>query len=262
MPSRVPTFPPAWKLTALAVLTLLAVPACGAATRPHAAIARCSSFGVQAIRRQEVVRVRPAACAGLSREQVNEAVASAIREAAGPRPKAAARKQEARDGRFLAPLITTFAPPPAAVAGAGTSQPSGGTRLSLFAIACWLLTASAGGYLLVRTGALRRHPRRRPRGSLTVITACHVSAAVACLGTLAAFAVTGVHAVGWAAVGLVIATAGLGMGTLVTALPDPGPGQPAAPGRRQQSLVLVIAVHGVLATGTILLVWLAALGGL
>jgi hypothetical protein len=263
MPARFATASVAVKLGAIAVFVLLACAACGpGAVQPS--LARCSAFGVHAIRHHVVVHAVPAACAGLSREQVNGAVASAVREAVGPLPKAAARRLAGQDSKYLAPLITTIPAPPSAPLSTASAPSPSGTSLTLSALACWVLTASAGSYLLVRTRVLRRRPGWwHPRGSLAAIIAGHVGAAVACVGTLAAFAVTGAHAVGWAAAGLVITAAGFGMATLVTALPEPGAASPAtrvptpAAARRQQSLVAVIALHGVLATATILLIWLA-----
>jgi hypothetical protein len=252
------------RLVALSVVVLAACAACGQAAGPPS-LARCSGFGVQAIRRHMVVRAVPAACAGLSRAQVNEAVASAVREAVGPLPKAAARRLQARDGSFLAPLIASIPPSAPAAVTSGGSGSSGGTPLRLLAMVSWLLTAAAGGYLLARTGALHRRPARRPGArSLSALSIGHVTAAVACLGALTALAVTGVTAAGWVAAGLVIVVAGLGLATLVSALPEPAAGAegrvPAA-GGRQQRLALVIALHGLLATVTILLIWLAAVGG-
>ncbi len=81
-----------------------------------------------------------------------------------------------------------------------------------------------------------------------------------------------VSALAWIAVGLILLVAGLGMAGLVAALPEAAAGagaaspgmpltarmaSPAAPARVRMP-VAVIAVHGVLATATILLVLLAA----
>jgi hypothetical protein len=263
MTARPATARVAVKLTAVAAFALVTCAACGPpAVRPS--LARCSAFGVRAIRHHVVVHAVPAACAGLSPEQVNSAVATAVRAAVGPLPKAAARSLAARDSKYLAPLTTPIPPPPPTPLSTASAPSSSATELSLSALALWVLTASAGSYLLVRTRAIRR--RRAglsgPR-SPGPIVAGHVGAAVACVATLAAFAVTGMHAVGWAAVGLVTITAGFGMATLVNGLPEPGATSraasppTAAAARRQQSLVGVIALHGVLATVTILLVWLA-----
>jgi hypothetical protein len=263
MPVRFTTAPVAVKLAVIAVFVLLTCAAC--ATGPaQPSLARCTSFGLQAIRSHTVVHAVPAACAGLSHEQVNTAVAKAIRAAVGSRPKAPARQLAAQDGKYLAPLITSIPPPPPVAVTTGSAPASSGTELSLFALGCWVLTASAGSYLVFRTRIVRRRRGRwSARASLGTIIAMHVGAALACVATLAAFAVTGARAVGWVAAALVITAAGFGMATLVTALPDPvastrGARAPAAgSARRQQSIVAVIALHGVLATVTILLVWLA-----
>jgi hypothetical protein len=98
----------------------------------------------------------------------------------------------------------------------------------------------------------------------------HFGLALAGLGIWVAFLVTGLAALAWVAVGLVVLIAGLGMGVLGAALPEPArspePARnpaPAGPGRRVSRAgtpVIVIAIHGMLATATILLVLLAAIG--
>jgi|HubBroStandDraft_1064217.scaffolds.fasta_scaffold81152_2 hypothetical protein len=72
-----------------------------------------------------------------------------------------------------------------------------------------------------------------------------------------AFVVTGLAALAWIAVVLVVIIASLGMAVLAAALPEPSRDAAAADLRRLP--VTVIASHGVLATLTILLVVLAAL---
>jgi hypothetical protein len=83
-----------------------------------------------------------------------------------------------------------------------------------------------------------------------------------------------VPALAWTGVCLIIPAAGLGMATLVSALPGPAASAgPASPGPRLAARpagtaaparvripVVVIALHGMLATATILLVLLAAIG--
>lgn len=275
---------------AAAVLALAAV-GCAACAPPirQPSPRNCTAFGLLAIEHRQTVTTRPEACTGLSREQVNQAVASAIREAIGPLPKAAARRLAVRDSKYLAHLITTVPPQPPASLATQPAQSGGGRRLSLYALACWLLTATAGSYLLARLGGFARmrtffglrgsagtrgcagtrgsgrHRSSRAGASMFGIVAGHVAAAVACVGVLAAFAVTDIQVVAWIAVGLVALTAGLGLATLVTGLPEPGPGPGPATSltaaRRRQSLVAVVVTHGVLATVTILLVWLAAVAG-
>lgn len=80
-------------------------------------------------------------------------------------------------------------------------------------------------------------------------------------------------ALAWIAVGLILLIAGLGMATLIAALPEPASIAEAASPRlssgtltaetvipaRAAMSVLVIAAHGVLAAATFLLVLLAAI---
>ncbi len=85
----------------------------------------------------------------------------------------------------------------------------------------------------------------------------HVGLAVTGLGVWIAFVLTAAPVLAWLGVGLIVLIAGLGMGALSAALPDPGRGQlPGGAGLP----VTVIAVHGMLATAVILLVLLAAIG--
>ena len=84
----------------------------------------------------------------------------------------------------------------------------------------------------------------------------HFGLALAGLAIWIAFMVTGAPVLAWLAVGVIIGVAGLGMGALSAALPDPARG--TAPQARLP--VPVIALHGMFATATILLVLLAAIG--
>ena len=68
---------------------------------------------------------------------------------------------------------------------------------------------------------------------------------------------TGLAALAWIAVVLVVIIASLGMAVLAAALPEPSRDTAAA--GQQRVPVTVIAIHGMLATLTILLVVLAAL---
>jgi len=85
----------------------------------------------------------------------------------------------------------------------------------------------------------------------------HFGLALAGLVIWIAFMVTGAQVLAWLAVGVIIGVAGLGMGALSAALPDPARSARTASARLP---VTVIALHGMLATVTILLVTLAAIG--
>jgi len=70
----------------------------------------CYAFGVWALERHVMVTAVPRACRGLSHAQVNLAVTRAIREAVGPRPKAAERRLAGKDSRYLGYLIGAVPP--------------------------------------------------------------------------------------------------------------------------------------------------------
>jgi len=144
----------------------------------------------------------------------------------------------------------------------------------------WFVTAAVGSYLLAGWLAAGGLGRRRPAASLVPVTVLsHVGLAVAGLGLWVGFVITGTRVLAWVGVGLIVLIAGLGMGALSAALPEPGQSaspagsgsagpdpvarvQPQAdPGSSKAGTpVAVIAVHGMLATATILLVLLAAIG--
>jgi hypothetical protein len=236
--------------------------------------ATCYAFALSALRRREVVRHRPAACAGLRAQQVNQAVGRAIHTVVGPLPKAAARRKALAESRYLASLIRPVRPPRPASLAAGTTGTPSTLAGQLAALAAWLAAALAGAYLLA--GRLRR-AGRRPLRALGVAGG-HAGLALAGLCLWVAYMVTAAPALGWIDVALTWVIVGLGMATLLVAPPrDPtataqargtGPLHPAAAGSDAapaaawpaRAPVLVIALHGVLATTTILLVLLAVIG--
>jgi hypothetical protein len=235
----------------------------------------CYAFSVQAIKQHITVSTVPRACHGLSHEQVNLAVGRAIRDTAGSRPKAAARRLANQDGAYLGRLITAVPPPQRVPLAVGPEQRGTGLAASLAALAAWILTAAAGSYLLAGWLA-QGGPRRRSGGAdgrPPAIVFSHFALAAAGLGIWIAFVVTNVPALAWIAAGLILLIAGLGMATLVAALPEPArvagvtsPQLPPATWTAETAIpagagmsVIVIAVHGVLAAATILLVLLAAI---
>src|ERR1019366_437491 len=227
----------------------------GAPASYRATAETCLSFGLRAIQRHVMVTAEPRACAGLSPEQVNLAV--------GPEPKALARHLADQDSTYLAPILSTIRPaPPAPVtpvtpATAAPTRPSASLPLGLAALAAWLFTAAAGAYLFAgwRAGGGPRRPRRAGLVPVTVLG--HVGLAVAGLGIWVAFVITAAPVLAWLGVALIVLIAGLGMGALSAALPEPSRGQVPV---RTRLPVTVIAVHGMLATAAILLVLLAAIG--
>jgi manganese efflux pump family protein len=247
---------------------LAAVLAAGCAAGPPASYRAttdtCYAFAVQAIQRHITVTAEPQACAGLSHEQVNIAVARAIQELTRPRPKAIARRLAHQDRAYVARLVGSVPPPAPATQTAGPARPSAGLPLSLAALAAWVLTATAGAFLLAGwfrsrlAGRGRRHPRTRAANPATAVTVGHFGLALTGLGVWIGFVATGLGVLAWIAVALVVVIAGLGMAVLAVALPEPSR-SPAATGKAGLP-VPVIALHGGLATLTILLVVLAAIG--
>ena len=250
-----------------------------AATRPGiagspASSEGCYAFAVSALRRHIVVRRTPAACAGLTQAQVNQDVARAIRTVVGPHPKAAARRLALADSRYLAGLVRPVSAPPAAPPTAGAAATPASLTGRLAALAAWVVTAAAGAYLLAGwlTGQRWRGRRIQVAGVPAPVVLGHAGLAVAGLGVWVAFTVTPRPTLGWIDVGLTWVIAGLGMATLVSALPEQRAGTDADHGAANQSAdtavtphrsrvpVLTIALHGVLATATILLVLLAVIG--
>lgn len=263
-----------------ALLAALLLCACGTSTAGRPASARppsaerCYTVAVTDLSSHVVVRQRPAACAGLTQEQVNEIVDRAIRTVVGPHPKAVERRLEVADSRYLGDLVETV-PLPAA-ASASPAQPTAPGQLSLryAALAAWLATAIPGAYMLsawlVRAG--RRRIIRKP-GVHSAVPIGHAALAITGLVLWIAFTVTDAAALAWADVGLTWVIAGLGMSTLLAASPEPqavaaSPGAAALVGVAGASTapfpsrapVIAIALHGALATLTILLVLLAAVG--
>jgi hypothetical protein len=207
----------------------------------------CIRFGVSAIERRVVVRTVPPACRGLSRAQINFAVASAVHQIAARVPgKANERRQTARLSPYLAHLITAVHPgrpaplPPAArVAQAGTGA------LGLLALCSWLLTVGLGSFMLARwisRRTLRQAFKVRAVGDAAppaLVNFTHFGLAVGGLLTWIAYLVTDTTLVGWIACAALLPATGFGMSLLFL-----------GGGRRP---ALVVAAHITLAAATMLL---------
>jgi len=295
--------PASRRALAVAVLAVTAaLPAAGcSAGRPatsQATVATCYAFAVQALDRHVTVTSVPAACAGLTHEQINLAVDRAIRAVVGPHRKAVARRLAHERAAYLSYLVTVVPPRAPAPQAASPAGPSSRLPLDLAALAAWVVTVAAGTWLLAgwiaRGGLARRYARAA--GVPRAVIVGHFTLALTGLGVWVAFLAAGAAALAWAAVAVVLSVAGLGMATLAGGLPEqrqPGDGplehQPAtsvspAPagaaavtgaGSRSAGLaqartaaivvpagkpLTVIALHGALASATILLVVLAAIG--
>ncbi len=302
---------------AVAVLAMTAaLPAAGCtAGRPatsQATVATCYAFAVEALNQHATVTSVPAACTGLTHEQINQAVDRAIRAVVGPHRKAVARRLAHKEAAYLAYLVTVVPPRAPAPQPASPATPSHRLPLDLAALAAWAVTVAAGTWLLagwIAGGGLRRG-YARVAGVPRVVIVGHFTLALTGLGIWIAFLATGVPALAWAAVAVVLSVAGLGMATLAGGLPEQrrpgGPLEQREPGgdppeprpattasaalggtasatgaaaagagsrgaglaqARTATIVVpagrplpVIALHGALASATILLVVLAAIG--
>lgn len=258
-------------LLALAVVAIggVALGGCssGGQARSHASVQTCFAYGVRAIERHVTVYLRPPACAGLSQEQVNVAVARAVREVVGPLHKAAARRAAYKDSKYLSRLTRTVRPPPPQSTAAVPVLRSAGTGLRFGALAAWIITVGVGLYLLLgfvggvrgRSGTRIEFSVRSLRHSPPVLRG-HFGVALSGLLVWIAFIASGRGVLAWIAVGMLLPVAGLGMATLLAGGSDDEAG--TSPSSGEHPPVLVIAAHGILATLTILLALLAAVATL
>jgi manganese efflux pump family protein len=283
-------------VAAFAVTAVLA--AAGCSTRQpavsRATVATCYAFAVQALDKHATVTSVPPACRGLTHEQINLAVDRAIRAVVGPHRKAVARRLAHKEAAYLAILVTVVPPRAPAPPAASPAAPSRQVPLDFAALIAWEVTVAAGTWLVVSwiaDGGLRRR-YARVGGVPRVVIVGHFTLGLIGLAIWIAFMVTGLPALAWAAVAVVLSVAGLGMATLAGGLPEqrqpsegPPEPQPAATGRagpgatgtrsastglqpaRMPAIdvppgkpVTAIALHGTLASATVLIVVLAAIG--
>jgi hypothetical protein len=263
----------------------------GQSASSRGTVSTCYGFAVQALDRHATVTSVPPACIGLNHEQINLAVDRAIRAVVGPHRKVVARRLAHREAAYLAYLVTVVPPRAPVPPVTAPSRPSSRLPLDLAALAAWAVTVAAGARLLagwIASGGLRRR-YTRVAGMPRAVIVGHFTLALTGLGIWIGFLASGLPGLAWAGVAAVLSVAGLGMATLAGGLPQAQqatgprgdsppatvtgtavPPEPAGitlrPARTTtiqmpagQSLG-VIALHGVLAAATILLVVLAAIG--
>jgi hypothetical protein len=201
---------------------------CGAPSggAPKHTVQGCAAYGLHAIEHHITVTRKPAPCAGLSRAEVNQAVALAVVRAAGDARKAIRRKREGEAAPYLDHLVSTLPPVASSVpTGTQSSATSHGRDLpmSIAALIAWLVAAGSGAYVLgswiARGGTLRRPARGAGTGSPPALLFGHFGLALCGLAFWVAYLVTGWAALAWVAVAVLLPVAGLGMATLVTGLP-------------------------------------------
>jgi manganese efflux pump family protein len=195
-----------------------------AGTHKHT-VQGCAAYGLHAIRHRVTVYWKPAPCQGLSKTEVNEAVALAVARAAGDARKAIRREREGEAAPYLAHLVSVL-PPGASASSSGTRSAATSSRnlpMAIAALIAWLVTAGSGAYVLgswiARGGSLRRGARGAGTGSPPAMLLGHFGLALCGLALWVVYLVTGWAALAWVAVGVLLPVAGLGMATLVNGLP-------------------------------------------
>jgi manganese efflux pump family protein len=200
--------------------------AAGIAGVPQASVQACAAYGVHAIEHHIRVTWTPAPCRGLSKSQVNRAVAMAVVRVAGDAPKAVRRKRAARAAVYLEYLVTALPSGTGSLPiASGSSAARGGKDLamSVAALFAWLVTAGSGAYVLgswiTHGGSLRHRTGGTSTGSPPMVIFGHFGLALSGLVIWVAYLVTGWAALAWTAVGVLLPVAGLGMATLAIGLP-------------------------------------------
>jgi hypothetical protein len=201
---------------------------CGAPSggAPKHTVQGCAAYGLHAIEHHITVTWEPAPCRGLSKAQVNQAVAIAVVRAAGDARKAIRRKREGEAAPYLDYLVSALPPVASAVpTGNRSSAASRGRDLpmGIAALIAWLVAAGSGAYVLgswvARGGTLQRRARGAGTGSPPALLFGHFGLALCGLALWVAYLVTDWAPLAWAAVAVLLPVAGLGMATLVTGLP-------------------------------------------
>ncbi len=263
---------------------VLAGAAAGCASQTGAAggsVSACFEFGVAAIRHQVTVTALPPACQGLSQLEVNVALSRALHAAAaGVSGKSRERQVIGRDSAYLAHLIRGVRSPARPAAATPVTHLPSRAALGLAALIAWLVTVGLGLSMMARwITRPGRHGTQPGHGRGPVLNVTHFGLALTSLLAWISYLATGLAGLAWAACGLLIAAASLGM-TLVFLAPDRNPlpslaTAPAGPSAAAAAAVsppgdepppaghrpaLVIAVHISAACVTILLAILAAIG--
>ena len=264
--------------TKVMVTGVVLAAAAGCSAQPAAtgtSVTSCFQFAARAIQRHVTVTAVPAACQGLSQLEVNVAVTRALRAAAsGVHGKVRQRQVIARDSPYVADLIRAVpaSSPPAVTAPqsslpgqpavAAPSRAPSRAPLGVAALIAWLVTVGLGVSMMARwiTQARRRGPQPRA-GRGPVLNFTHFGLALTGLLAWISYLATGVTGLAWAACGLLLAVASLGMALVflgpATAAEVIRPGDDPPPAAHPP--VLVIAAHITAACVTILLATLAAI---
>lgn len=218
------------KVAAIAggILTALFAAGCGAPSGStfQGTVRSCAAYGVHAIEHHIKVTWKPAPCQGLSKAEVNQAVAMAVIRVTRDAPKVIRRKRAAEAAPYLDYLVSTL-PPAASPLPTGTRSTAGSTGrdlpMGVAALIAWLVAAGSGAYVLgswiAHGGTLQRRARGAGSGSPPALLFGHFGLALSGLAVWIAYLVTGWAALAWVAVAVLLPVAGLGMATLAIGLP-------------------------------------------
>lgn len=129
------------------------------------------------------------------------------------------------------------------------------------ALGAWLITASLGTYLFtiwLRHGGLRQREAGVTRLPVSLILG-HIALAVLGLAAWAVFLFAGSAASAWAACGVVLVVASLGLMMLFRWLPSPGRHSHGERTAERNFPVTAVVAHGACAVVTVLLVLVVAI---
>jgi hypothetical protein len=259
---------------AAAGLVLLVASGCGAASRGGQATASgCASFAVRSVERHATVPGLPRACRGLGPRELEQALAITVSHFARARDKAVRRHQAGLARQHLTYLVVAGqrarAEQAAAARRRGSRRPAAssaagiGVPAGLAALIAWLLTVASGAFLLAKWLAQSAGGSRARRAPPAVVLS-HLGLATGGLVAWSCYLLTSWAPLAWLAMAVLLPVVGLGISTLMLAVPDTGAdpatavaGRPSA-GRARPPVVVIVA-HGTLAALTVLLVLLGAI---
>jgi hypothetical protein len=241
--------------TAVIAGAVLLAAGCGGQAATARTVQGCADYGASAIRREITVTRVPPACQGLTKAQVNQAVARAVHIAVGSRRKAERYRLTAAAAPYLAHLVSRL--PPQAAAPPPRFRPAPARRgenvaMSIAALGAWLVTVASGAYLLLKSlaaGGIRRLRLGIRTAIATRVTVWHLALALGGLIGWVSYLITAWPVLAWLSLALLPPAAGLGM-SMLTLWP--------AVGRARTALAVIS--HGILALTVLSLVLLAAIG--